>query len=290
MQQQQDDGRRARRKSPLSELGERIAYQLRNAEYTPTQEELEAVSKCKNEVLASTLKYPLFFGVIAGSVSYRLQFLTRAFNIAVASAFGLEYGRRKAEYECIKHFISLDHSPIKSTLVDILQRDFPDHPLLREVAQRDSSRFGGDETSEYKFSSERKEDPFSGKPRGLSTLAESPAEYGTEDHEGQLSDPRGRSRHMIDRRDLWVGQRQGADSREPEKAEAVGDATDVLVDPFSLGVWSDVDDTPSESQEDQPTRRREWRRSRMTSEEKREHYRRLREQRERGQQRPPGSG
>jgi hypothetical protein len=50
-------------------------------------------------------------------------------------------------------------------------------------------------------------------------LAESPAEYGTEDHEGQLGDPRGRSRHMIDRRDLWVGQRQGADSREPEKAE-----------------------------------------------------------------------
>jgi hypothetical protein len=32
MQQQQDDGRRARRKSPLSELGERLAYQLRNAE------------------------------------------------------------------------------------------------------------------------------------------------------------------------------------------------------------------------------------------------------------------
>jgi hypothetical protein len=39
--------------------------------------------------------------------------------LAVASAFGLEYGRRKAEYACIKHFISLDHSPIKSTLVDM---------------------------------------------------------------------------------------------------------------------------------------------------------------------------
>ena len=37
-----------------------------------------------------------------------------------------------------------------------LQRDFPDHPLLREVAQRDSSRLGGDEASEYKFPSERK--------------------------------------------------------------------------------------------------------------------------------------
>lgn len=31
-QQQEDEGRRARRKSPLSELGERLAYQLRNAE------------------------------------------------------------------------------------------------------------------------------------------------------------------------------------------------------------------------------------------------------------------
>lgn len=37
----------------------------------------------------------------------------------MASAFGLEYGRRKAEYACMKHFISLDHSPIKSTLVDM---------------------------------------------------------------------------------------------------------------------------------------------------------------------------
>ena len=39
--------------------------------------------------------------------------------MAVASAFGLEYGRRRAEYACIKHFISLDHSPIKSTLIDM---------------------------------------------------------------------------------------------------------------------------------------------------------------------------
>lgn len=73
--------------------------------------------------------------------------------------------------------------------------------------------------------------------------------------------------------------------------QAFGDATDVFVDPFSLGVWSDGDDTRSDSQENQVTTRREWRLSRMTREEKREHYRRLREQRDEtnGQQRQPTS-
>ncbi|KAG0560916.1 hypothetical protein M758_9G025000 [Ceratodon purpureus] len=259
------------------------------SQFSPTQEELDAVVKCKNEVVVSSIKYPLFFGVVAGSVSYRLKLVSRAFSIAVASAFGLEYGRRKAEYACMKHFISLDHSPIKSTLVDILQKDFPDHPLLREVAQRDSSRFGGDETSEYKNTSERKEDAaFPATPRGLSTLAESPSEYGAEDHEAQPARPR----HMINRRELRISRRQLPDSREPEKPEAFVDATDVLVDPFSLGVWSEGDDNRSDHQENQQPTRREWRRSRMTSEEKREHNRRLREQREkerRGQQRQPNS-
>ena len=62
-------------------------------------------------------------------------------------------------------------------------------------------------------------------------------------------------------------------------------ATDILVDPFSLGVWTDVDDTPNSNNENPVTSRREVRRSRMTSEQKREHNRMLREQRERGQQR-----
>ena len=63
--------------------------------------------------------------------------------------------------------------------------------------------------------------------------------------------------------------------------QAFGDTSDVLVDPFSLAVWSGGDDTGNENQENAVTKRREWRRSRMTSEEKREHNRRLRERRER---------
>ena len=38
MHQQEDDNRRRRRKSPLSELGERLAYQLRNAEVRSSEE------------------------------------------------------------------------------------------------------------------------------------------------------------------------------------------------------------------------------------------------------------
>jgi hypothetical protein len=67
--------------------------------------------------------------------------------------------------------------------------------------------------------------------------------------------------------------------------QALGVATDILVDPFSLGVWTDVDDTPNANNENPATLRREVRRSRMTSEQKREHNRMLREQRERAQQR-----
>lgn len=55
----------------------------------------------------------------------------------------------------------------------------------------------------------------------------------------------------------------------------------MLVDPFSLGLWTDADDIGDTNKENQGTSRREVRRSRMTSEQKREHNRRLREQRER---------
>lgn len=37
------------------------------SQFSPTQEELDAVVKCKNEVVVSSIKYPLFFGVVAGS-------------------------------------------------------------------------------------------------------------------------------------------------------------------------------------------------------------------------------
>ncbi len=63
--------------------------------------------------------------------------------------------------------------------------------------------------------------------------------------------------------------------------------TDILVDPFSLAVWTDVVDTPSAAKDNQLTSKRELRRSRMTSEQKRERNRMLREQRESGQHRQP---
>lgn len=56
---------------------------------------------------------------------------------------------------------------------------------------------------------------FPATPRGLSTLAESPSEYGAEDHEAQPARPR----HMINRRELRISRRQLPDSREPEKPE-----------------------------------------------------------------------
>lgn len=63
------------------------------------------------------------------------------------------------------------------------------------------------------------EDSFSEKPREVSTLAENPSEYGTEDREDQRGDPGGRSRHMNNRRELGIGRRQGVESREPQKSE-----------------------------------------------------------------------
>lgn len=273
--------RRNKRVSPLAELAERLSVKFRNEEYAPTKEELEAVSKCKNEVLASSLKYPLFFGVIAGSVSYRLQVLTRAFSIAVASAFGLEYGRRKAEYACIKHFISLDGSPIKSILVDILQRDFPDHPLLREASQSNSFHSEGYKASENNLS-RRKEIGFPAEPRGFSSLGDSPPDYGMEGQERQFGELGGKPRNMISRRDTRIGRRQAAEGSDLDNSQAI-EETDLLVDPFSIAVWSEIDDNSGVNSGDKSTRKREVRLSRMTSEQKKEHYKRLRELRDSAQ-------
>lgn len=41
-------------------------YECVRLQDMPMQEELKAVSKCKNEILVTALEYPLFFGVIAG--------------------------------------------------------------------------------------------------------------------------------------------------------------------------------------------------------------------------------
>ena len=66
--------------------------------------------------------------------------------------------------------------------------------------------------------------------------------------------------------------------------QGFADAGDILVDPFSISAWTEIDGTASEQQNGNAGMK-ELRRSRMTSEERREHNRRLLERRDIGQAR-----
>ena len=66
--------------------------------------------------------------------------------------------------------------------------------------------------------------------------------------------------------------------------QGYGDAGDILVDPFSISAWTELDGTASEQQNGNAGTK-ELRRSRMTSEERREYNRKLLERRDLGQAR-----
>lgn len=87
---------------------------------------------------------------------------------------------------------------------------------------------------------------------------------------------------MISRRDTRIGRRQAAEGSDLDNSQAI-EETDLLVDPFSIAVWSEIDDNSGVNSGDKSTRKREVRLSRMTSEQKKEHYKRLRELRDSAQ-------
>lgn len=60
---------------------------------------------------------------------------------------------------------------------------------------------------------------FSIETRGLNTVVDSPPDYGTEDREDQLGEPRGRSRNVVNRREIRIGRRQAADARDSDNSE-----------------------------------------------------------------------
>jgi hypothetical protein len=264
---------------------------MRLAKYTPSKQELEMLMKCRREMLVSYAKAAFFSSAVAWTVSYRLKFFNRVFLTAVASFVGVEIGRQRAEQACMKDFLSLQESPVRGELIAILQRDYPNNPLLRKALQNDEDWKSiydiGDEIPMSRLPLQAKEGQFPGDMQRDNTKDDDGAVPVLTREERQSSESWDEPRHLVTRdnhvdrqgfrklpANRFGGDKRWELSEGKENLEGHAGTADFLVNPFNLSVWMDTQDV-DEGEERGDIKGKERRRSHMTAKERREHNRKL---------------